>query len=157
LILLIRHPASKPVPGGLSAGPALTPSQFHCATVPNGEIVDGKPTWEGGSYERMEAQNGRALDKHFASKQPKPIDSSIWNMCAACGREDDLVDHKVTLDGWITFCRACRARWVLGRELERLEREAQKFAERMAELVIPDDLSIPPFLDRRPMPLQEAA
>ena len=136
------------------AGPELTPSQFRAATVPDGEIVDGLPTWDGGSYERIEAQNRRALDKDFASKQVEPIDSSIWNMCAACGREDDLVDHKVTLDGWTTFCRPCRSKWILGREFERLEGEA-RYAEALAE--IPADLSIPPFLDRRPLPLQEAA
>ena len=137
------------------AGPALTPSQFHCATVPDGEIVDGKLTWDGGSYERIETQNRRLLDQHFASKQTKPIDSSIWNMCAACGREDDLVDHKVMADGWITFCCECRSKWVMSRQIERLEREA-RFAELMAE--IPDDLSIPPRLDRRPKPeLRQAA
>jgi hypothetical protein len=48
------------------AGPALTASQLHCATAPNGEIVDGKPTWDGGRYERIEAQNRKALKAHFA-------------------------------------------------------------------------------------------
>jgi hypothetical protein len=39
---------------------------LHCATVPDGEIVDGVPTWDGGSFERIEAQNRRLLKAHFA-------------------------------------------------------------------------------------------
>jgi hypothetical protein len=143
--------APKPVGWRIIAGPALTPSQLHCATVPDGPDCQ----WQDGkSYERTEAQNRRLLDKDIASKQPEPIDSSIWNMCAACGREDDLVDHKVTLDGGITLCCDCRAKWILSRQIEKLEREAQ-YADAMAE--IPADLSIPPFLDRRPKPLAMAA
>jgi hypothetical protein len=37
------------------AGPKLSPSQFHCATVP-----------DGGAYERIEAENRAVLKAHFA-------------------------------------------------------------------------------------------
>jgi hypothetical protein len=39
------------------AGPGLTPSQLHCATVPDGPNCE----WSGGEYERIEAKNRAAL------------------------------------------------------------------------------------------------
>ena len=78
------------------AGGPLTASQFHCATVPDGEILDGVPTWEGGSYGRIEAQNRRLLDKHFAELELEAcrLDATAsLNHCSACGREDDLTDR----------------------------------------------------------------
>ena len=41
----------------------ISENALHCATVPDGEIVDHVPTWEGGSFERIEAENRRALKK----------------------------------------------------------------------------------------------
>ena len=39
------------------AGPPSTPSQLHCATVPDGPSL----SWSGGEYERIEAKNRAAL------------------------------------------------------------------------------------------------
>jgi hypothetical protein len=52
------------------AGPPLTPSQLHCATVPDGPDLglDGLPTWEGGSFQRIEARNKAMLRAHFREK-----------------------------------------------------------------------------------------
>ena len=122
------------------AGLTLTPSQFHAATVPDGEIVDGVPTWEGGSYERIEASNRRLLDRHFAKLEAEACErdaAASLNHCSACGREDDLTDRANP-----TLCYPCFS--------------ARKVPQR-PDLVIPDDLSIPAFLDRRPLPLQMAA
>jgi hypothetical protein len=144
-----KPPPKADRPWFIVAGPPLTPSQLHCATVPDGPNLgpDGLPTWEGGSFQRIEAQNSRLLERHIASEQTEPPAGVPYNSCAACSREDDLVDHKVTRDGWITFCRSCRTKYLLGRQVERLERQAQ-YAELMAQ--IPDDLSIPDFLLRPP-------
>jgi hypothetical protein len=85
------------------AGSPLTPNQFHCATVPDGEIVDGVPTWQDGKYERIEASNRRLLEAHFDE-----LDSAAVDHCTVCGRDDDLVDYRGA-DGWVTTCRDCRA------------------------------------------------
>ena len=125
------------------AGPALTANQFHAATVPDGEIVDGVPTWEGGSYQRIEAQNRRLLDRYFAELEAeacRPDAAASLNHCSACGREDDLTDRANP-----TLCYPCLNK--------------RKVAELVLrpDLAIPADLSIPPFLDRRPSTLKRAA
>jgi hypothetical protein len=43
------------------AGPELSPSAFHCATVPDGPDCQ----WKGGEYERIEARNRALLRDHF--------------------------------------------------------------------------------------------
>jgi hypothetical protein len=125
------------------AGGPLTPSQFHAATVPDGELVDGVPTWEGGSYERIEAQNRRLLERHFAKLEAEACErdaAASLNHCSACGREDDLTDRANP-----TLCYQCFS--------------ARKVAQLVTrpDLAIPYDLSIPAFLDRRLLPLQRAA
>ena len=58
--------------------------------------MDGLPTWEGGSYERIEAQNHRLLERHFAKLEAEAckLDAAAsLNHCSACGREDDLTDR----------------------------------------------------------------
>jgi hypothetical protein len=63
------------VPGNIDPARPLKPSRawfivageigasaFHCATVPDGPGCK----WEGGSFERIEAENRRALKAHFA-------------------------------------------------------------------------------------------
>jgi hypothetical protein len=44
------------------AGPDLTRRSFNAATVPDGP--DGQ--WKGGTFERIEAENRRLLERHFA-------------------------------------------------------------------------------------------
>jgi hypothetical protein len=135
--------ASKPVeqarkPWHQIAGPALTGSQLHCATVPEGEIVDGKPTWDGGSYERIEAQNRKALKAHFANLKAAE-DAEI----EANGYFTDPEWREViSPDGVLCYVTRFRPATTV-----------------KSERHIPDDLSIPPFLDRRPRPeqLREAA
>jgi hypothetical protein len=116
------------------AGPALTASQLHCATIPDGEIVDGKPTWDGGSYERIEAQNHKA---HFA------------NLNAAEEVEIEANDYftepewreVISPDGVLCYATRFRPATTV-KNVSGSQRH------------IPDDLSIPPFLDRRPRPEQ---
>jgi hypothetical protein len=144
-------PADKPDRPRIVAGAPSTPSLFHCATVPDGPDCE----WKGGTYQRLEANNRRTLEEeHFASKLPKPSNNVAFDYCAACGREDDLVDQKVTLDGWITLCCGCRDKWLLGRYIAGLELQAQ-YAEMLAQ--IPDDLSIPDFLRATPFVLDRLA
>jgi hypothetical protein len=56
----------------LIAGAGLTPSQLHCATIPDGP--GGQ--WEGGSFERIEAQN-RALLKAHSTALKKAEETEI--------------------------------------------------------------------------------
>jgi hypothetical protein len=56
------------------AGPVLTPSQFHCATVPDGQIVDGVPTWEEGRLERIEGKSRKASVPDFLRRNPPQAD-----------------------------------------------------------------------------------
>jgi hypothetical protein len=113
------------------AGPPLTPNQFHCATVPDGP--DCK--WEGGSYERLEAQNRRMLEKHFDQLDAEAVANDF---CAACGRTDNLS---------VTLCYGC---------LDKRSRPTPVPISGQQHR-IPDDLSIPPFLDRHPQELRAAA
>ncbi len=119
------------------AGPALTRPQMHCATVPDGPNCQ----WTDGSYERLEAQNRRFLERHFAELEveARKLDAAAsLNHCSACGRDDDLTDRANP-----TLCYPCLN-----------TREATQLVTRP----IPADLSIPAFLDRRPrLELQEAA
>jgi hypothetical protein len=109
------------------AGPALTPDQLHCATVPDGQIVAGKPTWASGSYERIEAQNRRALEAHFDKLDAEAVANDF---CAACGRTDNL---------GVTYCHDCRD-----------DRASKPVPVLRPEHRIPGDLSIPAFLRRTP-------
>jgi hypothetical protein len=113
------------------AGPVLTASQLHCATLPDGEIVDGKPKWEGGSYQRIEAQNRRLLERHFAEIKTAE-DAEI----EANGYFTDPERQEViSPDGVKCFVmRFCQA------ETKKLD----------VLPPIPDDLFIPDFLRRTP-------
>ena len=88
-----------PRPWRILAGPPLSVSALRAATVPDGP--DNR--WEGGSIERIEAANRRALEAHFDK-----LDSTAIDYCSVCGRDDDLVDYKVG-DRWVTTCREHRA------------------------------------------------
>jgi hypothetical protein len=109
----------------------LTATQLHCATVPDGP--DRK--WSGGSVERIEAANRRALEQHFDR-----LDRTAIDYCSICGRDDDLVDYKIS-DQWTTTCRDCRAK---------SENPAPLASPAVKALTntIPADLSIPDFLRR---------
>ena len=113
------------------AGPELTATQLHCATVPDG--LDGM--WEGGSYQRIEAANRRLLEVHFDK-----LDSTAFDFCTVCGCDDDLVDHKMTADGsvTVTLCCDCRDKRVCGATYS------------APQYLLADDLSIPEFLRRTP-------
>jgi hypothetical protein len=120
----------------------LTPLQLHCATVPYGPDCQ----WEGGSYERIEAQNRRLLERHFAELEAEACKrdaAASLNHCSACGREDDLTDRANP-----TLCYPCY-----------YERNAFTHVNiaRRPDLVIPDDLSIREFLLRPLEPLAMAA
>src|SRR5262249_22739880 len=118
-------------PWRIVAGPELSPSALHCATVPDGPDCQ----WKDGAFDRIEAKNRAALNVHFDK-----LDSTAADCCALCGRQDDLVDYKVA-DRWVTTCRDCRAK-----------RDSANLPSGAAELIasIPDDLSIPEFLRRTP-------
>jgi hypothetical protein len=127
-----KPPLKADLPWRIIAGPR-TPSGFHCAAVPDAKIVNGVPTWEGGSYQRIEASTRRSLEAYFGK-----MDSDAVNVCGACGRDDDLVDVKVAVDRWQAVCRGCRDK-------------ALRHDQAMA-VVKPADLdTIPDFL-RRPPP-----
>jgi hypothetical protein len=66
------------------AGPELTPSQFHCATVADGPGLDpdGLPTWEGGSWRRIAAQNRAALEVQFDKLDAAAV---ALDFCTSCG------------------------------------------------------------------------
>jgi hypothetical protein len=51
-------------PWRMVAGPELTPTQLHCATVPDGPDC----RWEGGSWQHIEARNKAMLRAHFREK-----------------------------------------------------------------------------------------
>ncbi len=88
------------------AGPEITPDQMRGATVPDGEIVNGVPTWEGGQFERTEAKNSKALEAYFDK-----LDSEAKDNCKSCGKDEDLADRKAEVEPykfrWTTLCRDC--------------------------------------------------
>jgi hypothetical protein len=119
-------------PWRIVAGPQLSLSQFHCATIPDGPNCQ----WKGGEFERVEAKNRQLLEQNFAQ-----LDAKGTDICATCGVGEDLVDHRPDPhrpEHTVTLCRGCRDK---GRD---------HIAKPQPGLVIPDDLSIPPFLKRRP-------
>lgn len=108
----------------------LTPSQLHCATVPDG------PRCHGGEVERTEAKNRRLIEQHFAQ-----LDAVATDQCSACGIDHDLVDHKHDPnrpERTVTLCRACR----------------DKGHRDHAGAAVPADLSIPEFMSDIPDFLQ---
>jgi hypothetical protein len=114
------------------AGAELTPGQLRAATVPDGPDCQ----WKDGEFERIEAKNRKLLEQHFAK-----LDAMATDHCAACGTDEDLIDHKPDPnrpERTVTLCRTCRDK---GREY---------VATARPDLVIPADLSIPAFLCRTP-------
>ena len=113
--------------------PGTNASQLHSATVPDGEIVDGKPTWDGGSYERIEAQNRKALKAHFAKAAE---------------------EAEIEADGYFTWREVIGPDGVLCYVTRFRPAMTVKNVSGPSPRHIPNDLSIPPFLDRRPRPKQ---
>jgi hypothetical protein len=153
----VSSPLEKPIKQGgfkadnggrgwhIVAGGPLSPSQMHCATVPDGPDCQ----WEGGSYERLEAQNRRPLKAHVAEigekaaiqRQHMPL-----NIRGGYRPMYRLLKHK---DG----SEACRAPDPIIPGMG-YDRQPKPKLRHMAQL--PDDLSIPAFLLRRqepPLPL----
>jgi hypothetical protein len=109
------------------AGPALTASQLHCATVPDGPDCQ----WADGSYERIEAQNRKLLDKHFAklkADEEAEIEANGYFT-------DPEWREVISPDGVLCYVTRFRPATVSGTSLTRQ---------------IPGDLSIPDFLLRQP-------
>jgi hypothetical protein len=117
------------------AGPELTPTQLHCATVADGKIVNAAPTWTDSSWRRLEAASRAALAAHFDQ-----LDATASNNCISCGRGDDLFDYQTAQGRWKTVCGACRT----------TSRVA--VAPAVPADLIPDDLSIPDPLRRTVRP-----
>jgi hypothetical protein len=117
-----------------STGPALTLSQLRCAVVPDGPGCQ----WAGGSIERVEAANRRALDAYFDK-----LDSTAIDYCSVCRREDDLVDYKVGHQ-WVTTCREHRQTAAA----TNASAVPSGRAPCMPSVPIADNLSIPEFLRR---------
>ena len=100
---------------------SISPVAFHCATVPDGPGCK----WVGGSYERIEAENRRALKAHFA-EQARKEQAEI----EANGYEPEWREV-ISPDGVKCF-------------VTRFD------AEVVVPPILPDDLSIPDFLRRAP-------
>ena len=109
------------------AGPELSPQSLHAATISDGP--DGK--WEGGFYQRTEAQNRAAVEAHFDE-----LDRVENDHCALCLRTDDLGDRRRGKH-WLVVCRGCEA-----------ERVPPPGLAGLVDCLIPADLSIPGFLRR---------
>jgi len=119
----------------LSAGPTLTPLQLRAAVVPDGPDCQ----WAGGSIERIEAANRRALEAHFDK-----LDSTAIDYCSVCGRDDDLVDYRVG-DQWVTTCREHRASPAAAPTANGVSSDWKPC---VPSSPIADDLTIPEFLRR---------
>jgi hypothetical protein len=133
------------------AGPELTPTQLHCATVPDGDLgPDG--IWKNSAWERIEAKNRAALAAHFDQLDAEAVANDF---CKVCRRTDDLVDRRVIAadgypprgpDRWETICRECRAKRDAGHRAALIPIDPR--------YAIHPDLSIPDFL-RRLLPRSE--
>ena len=109
------------------AGPDLAPRSFHAAAVPDG--LGGR--WQGGAFERIEAENRNRLMAHFAES------------AKACLFQRDT--PPANLLGGRRFAGAPTAA-----ELGLTKSETTTVTTETARLIasIPDDLSIPDFLKR---------
>ena len=132
------------------AGPALTPSQMHCATVPDGPDCQ----WTDGSYERLEAQNRRCLKAHFAKAGEKAaIQLQHMPLNIQGGYQPKYRVLKLN-DG------TDAEQWKLPDLVipgMGYDRQAMPEPELRQMKKLPDDLSIPDFLLRRSEPLAMAA
>jgi hypothetical protein len=152
------------------AGGPLTPSQMHCATVPDGPDC----RWTDGSYERIEASNRRLLKAHFAKlaekaaiqRQHMPLNIQGGYQpnyrALKIGPEKSLDEIRARVARGVSFDDLDAEQWKLpdpvipGAGYDRyVTPEPQQPA---ADWQLSEDLSIPAFLDRRPRPeLKEAA
>jgi hypothetical protein len=124
--------APKTVEWRIIAGPALTPSQFHCATVPDGQDCQ----WKGGDFERIEAKNRAALE--------------------AAEKAEIEANGYFSEPEWQEYVSPDACELYHGRSYVTRFRDAN-FVTVTKLPPIPDDLSIPDFLLRRQEPLAMAA
>jgi hypothetical protein len=111
------------------AGSALTPGRLSAATISDGADCQ----WADGSYERIEAQNRRALDRYLADLEAEAHRrdaAASLDHCSECGQEHDLTDRANP-----TLCYPCFNK--------RKIHQPGVFSYR-------PDLSIPYFLLRQP-------
>jgi hypothetical protein len=112
--------APKPGPWRIVAGPQLSLSQFHCATIPDGPNCQ----WKGGEFERVEAKNRTAL---------KVVDEA-----------EIEANGQFTEPDWREVVSPDGAQGLVTRFLDQdLDRGKGPV---QAQVPLPDDLSVPPFL-----------
>jgi hypothetical protein len=104
------------------AGPPLTPDQLRAATVPDGPAR----LWKGGEFERIEAKNRAALKtaEEAAVEANGQFTEPDWR-------------EVVSPDG------------VVGCFVTRFRDQQPARGPVLAQVPLPDDMSIPSFLDRR--------
>ena len=141
----------------------ISANALHCATVPDGP----GGSWGSGSVERIEAQNRRALKAHFAElsekaavqRQHMPLNilggyQPTYRLLKL-GPEKTLDEIRDRVASGVPFDDLDAEQWkipdpvISGMGYDRLAVPKQ---EPHAMLPIPDDLSIPAFLDRRLRP-----
>jgi hypothetical protein len=106
----------------------ISPNALHCATVPDGPGCK----WEGGAFARIEAQNRSGLKSHFAKLK------AVEEAKIEANGQFTEPDWREVINPDDVRCRVTRFRD------QDLDGPAQ------AQEPLPDDLSIPSFLDRRP-------
>ena len=135
----------------------ISPNALHCATVPDGP----GGSWGSGSVERIEAQNRRALKAHFAElsekaavqrqHMPPNILGGYQHRLLKLGPEKTLDIIRDRVASGVPFDDPDAEQWKIpdpvipGMGYDRLPVPKQE----PHAGTIPDDLSIPAFLDRR--------
>jgi hypothetical protein len=108
------------------AGPALTPSRFHSAAVPDGP----NGSWEGGFYRRIEANNKAALKAVEREREQAETEAGGYFT-------EPEWREVISPDGVTCF-------------VTRFRRDATTAPAPTTSATIVDDLEIPAFLLRRP-------
>ena len=138
----------------------ISPNALHCATVPDGP----GGSWGSGSVERIEAQNRRALKAHFAKLDEKAViqrQHMPLNILGGyqpkyrvlkLGPEKTLDEIRDRVASGIPFNDPDAGQRSLPDPIIS-GRQPVSLSQRMTQPGrLPNDLSIPAFLDRRPKP-----
>jgi hypothetical protein len=125
----LREPVSDSRGWHIVAG-RLIPNASHCATVPDGHGCK----WEGGAFARIEAKNRSALRSHFAKLK-------------ATKEAEIEAAGEFTEPDWREVMSPDGVRCLVARFRDQNQDRDQDLVQREP---LPDDLSIPSFLDRRP-------